>query len=146
MVLIIDNQKEVCEMIKKGIIWFLVLAFLNFIIVPDYVFAGGSFDIGPVGPSGDEAAIALGALLVVGLIIVGIVALAKHSRSPNKKPQEQKLDTEISPDTNLYNQLITPSDEISLLTQDQKLDTEMLPDTNLDNQLITPSGEIVLVR
>jgi hypothetical protein len=36
-------------MIKKEIIWFLVLAFLNFIIVPDYVFAGSSFNIGTIG-------------------------------------------------------------------------------------------------
>jgi Ca2+/Na+ antiporter len=130
-------------MIKKGIIWFLVLAFLNFIIVPDYVFAGGSYYI---GPSKEDVAIGLGAAIVLVLIIVGIVALVKHSKSPNKKPQEQKQDTEISPDTNLDNQLITPSGEISLLTQDQKQDSEMLPDTNLDNQLITPSGEIVLVQ
>ena len=83
-------------MIKKGIMWFLVLAFLNFIIVPDYVFAGGSFDIGPIGPSGGEAAaVVIGSAVVLGLIIVGIVLLAKHSKSstPTEEPQEQKGDT-----------------------------------------------------
>ncbi len=134
-------------MIKKGIILFLVLAFLNFIIVPDYVFAGGSFDIGPIGPSGGEAAaMAVGAVIVLGLIIVGIVALAKHLKSPAEQPQDQKQDTEMLPKTNIDNQIITPSGEISLLPQEQKQDTEISSNTNLDNQLITPPGEIVLVR
>ena len=43
-------------MIRKGIIWFLVLAFLNFIIVPDFVYAEMSVS-GDFGPSGGESAI-----------------------------------------------------------------------------------------
>jgi len=130
-------------MIKKGLIWFLVLAFLNFIIVPDYVFAGSYSGI---GPSKESVAIGVGAAIVLGLIIVGIVALAKHSKSPTEKPQEQKQDTGISPDTKLDNRLISPSDQISLLPQDQKQDTSISLNTNLDNQLITPSGQIALLR
>jgi len=106
-------------MIKKGIMWFLVLAFLNFIIVPDYVFAGGSsggYNLGSmdIGPSGGEvAAIGIGALVVLGLIIFGIVKLAKHSKSPT--PTEQPKDpTKISPVTNLDEQLITPRGELIL--------------------------------
>jgi len=105
-------------MIKKWIIWFLVLTFLNFVIVPDYVFAGGgSFDIGPIGPSGGEAAAVAVVVVVFGLIIVGIALLAKHSKSstPTKEPQEQKEGTGISPITNLDEQLITPSGQIALL-------------------------------
>lgn len=107
-------------MIKKGIMWFLVLAFLNFIIVPDYVFAVDSFDfnIGSIGPSGGEAApYVIGGVIVLGLIIVGIVLLAKHSKSstPTEQPQEQKEDTGISPVSNLDEQLITPSGQIALL-------------------------------
>ena len=101
-------------MIKKGIIWFLVLAFLNFVIVPDFVYADMfSGDIGPSG--GESAAYVIGGVIVLGLIIVGIVALAKHSKSPTEKPQEQKEDTGISPVTNLDEQLITPSGQIALL-------------------------------
>jgi len=133
-------------MIRKWIIWFLVLAFLNFIIVPDYVFASGSFDIGPSGYDGEGMAMAVGAVIVLGLIIAGIVALAKHLKSPTEQPQDQEHDNEMLPNTNLDNQIITPSGEVPLLPQEQKQDTEISPNTNLDNQLITPSGEIVLVQ
>ena len=104
-------------MIKKWIIWFLVLTFLNFVIVPDYVFAGGgSFDIGPIGPSGGEAAaVVIGSAVVLGLIIVGIVLLAKHSKSPTPTEQPKDPNTKISPVTNLDEQLITPTGQIALL-------------------------------
>jgi hypothetical protein len=134
-------------MIKKGIIWFLVLAFLNFIIVPDSVFAGDSFHIDPFGSSGGEGAgIALAALLVVGLIIAGIVALTKHSKSPADKPKEEKKDIETSPETDIDNPPANPTGQISLIPEEQKQNDEILLNTNFDNQLITPSGEIVLVR
>jgi hypothetical protein len=131
-------------MIKKGIIWFLVLVFLNFIIAPDYVFAGNYFDIGSSG--GQAEAITVGAILILGLIIVGIVALTKHSKSPTDKPQEEKKDIETSPETDPDNPPANPPDQISIIPEEQRQDDEILLNTNFDNQLITQSGEIVLVR
>jgi hypothetical protein len=129
-------------MIKKGIICFLVLAFLNFVIVPDYVFAGGY-----IGFSDNQvAAMTFGAVLVIGLVIVGIASLVKHLKSPADKPKEEKQDTEISPKTDLDNPPANPPDQISLLSEEQKQNDEILLNTNFDNQLITQSGEIVLVR
>jgi hypothetical protein len=102
-------------MIKKWIILFLVLTFLNFIIAPDYVFAGSSF-VGPIDPiSGGEAtAVVIGSAVVLGLIIVGIVLLAKHSKSPTPTEQPKDPNTKISPVTNLDEQLITPTGELIL--------------------------------
>jgi hypothetical protein len=134
-------------MIKKGIIWFLILAFLNFIIVPDYVFAGEPsmphIDVSP-SPSLSPAAVIGGVVLLV-LVITGIVYLVKkHPSKPTEQPKDPNA--KISSVTNLDEQLITPPGQISLLHQEQKQDTEISLNTNFDNQLITPSGEIVLVR
>ena len=134
-------------MMRKWIIWFLVLAFLNFIIVPDSVLAGGSYNIGPLGSSGGEGAgIALAALLVVGLIVAVIVKLVKHSKSPEEFPGEQNKDTEISPAPHLDNQNITPSGDILPLPQEQNKDIEVSHDTYLDEQIFAPTGEVVIVQ
>ena len=101
-------------MIKKGIMWFLVLSFLNFTIVPDYVFAGeGSMPHIDVSSSPSPAAI-IGGVVILGLVIVGIVYLAKkHPSTPTEQPKDPN--TKISPVTNLDEQLITPTGQIALL-------------------------------
>ena len=72
-------------MIKKSVIWFLVLAFLNFELVFDYAFAsgfGGSGDYG--GPSGGEVvAVVIGAAVVIGLIVFGVSKLSKQTPRMN---------------------------------------------------------------
>ena len=130
-------------MIRKWIIWFLVLTFLNFIVIPECVFARSGY-MG--SPDGEGVALAIGAVVVVGLVIAGIVALAKHLKSPAEQPQDQKQDTEKLSETNLDNQHITPSDDISPLPQEQDKDIEVSPDTHLDEQIFTPTGEVVIVQ
>ncbi len=74
-------------MIKKTVMWFLVLAFLNFSFLPDFVIADGQFG----GPSSTEVGIAvIGGLIVVGLIVFGISRLAKKTDSQSEQPQDQK--------------------------------------------------------
>lgn len=101
-------------MIKKWIIWFLALTFLNFVIVPDFVFAGeGGMPHIDVSPGPSPAAI-IGGVIILGLVIVGIVYLTKkHPSTPTEQPKDPN--TKISPVTNLDEQLITPSGQIALL-------------------------------
>jgi len=132
---------------KKWIIWFLVLAFINFMVVPDYVVAGepgmpqidagSSFDLNP--------AAVIGVTVILALVITGIAYLIKkHKNKTAKQPKDP--DTNILPDTNLNNQGITPSGEITIIPQEQKQDTGISPIVNLDDQFTNPSGEIVLVQ
>ncbi len=94
-------------MVKKSVVWFLVLAFLSLMIAPDATYAGGSMTGG--------AGVAIAAAIVTGLI-AGFAYLATHSSTPTEQPQEQKQEAPQSlhfqqPDE----QLITPSGQIALL-------------------------------
>jgi hypothetical protein len=83
-------RKSVMEgsgMIKKSVMWFLVLTFLNFSLLPDFVIADGEFG----GPSSTQVGVAvIGGLIVVGLIVFGISRLAKKTDSQSEQPQDQK--------------------------------------------------------
>lgn len=77
-------------MVKKRVVWFLVLAFVNLVITPGFAFAEqGGF--GPIdvdtGPS--KSAVLIGGLIVVALG-VGIYLLTKRSPTPKEQPQGQK--------------------------------------------------------
>jgi hypothetical protein len=82
-------------MIKKSVMWFLVLAFLNFILVSDFVFADSGYaDVGHYGgPSGGEVVFAIiGGVIVIGLIVFGVSKLSKKTDSQSEQPQDQKED------------------------------------------------------
>ncbi len=106
-------------MVKKSIVWFLVLAFLNLIITPGFVSAAdGVFASGiDVGPSRSDVALVAGGAILLGLIIVGLVYLAKkHESTPAEQPQDEKQETPRTlhfqhPDE----QSMTPSGQIALL-------------------------------
>ncbi|MDH4231730.1 MAG: hypothetical protein OEW04_06840 [Nitrospirota bacterium] len=80
-------------MIKKSVIWFLVLAFLNFQLVSDFVFADSGFaNVGHMGgPSGGEvvAAVIVG-VIVIGLIVFGVSKSLKKTDAQSEQPQDQK--------------------------------------------------------
>ena len=74
-------------MTKKTVMWFLILALLNFSLLPDFVNADGQFG----GPSSTAVGAAvIGGLIVVGLIVFGISRLAKKTDSQSEQPQDQK--------------------------------------------------------
>jgi hypothetical protein len=102
-------------MVKKNVVWFLVLAFVNLVITPGFAFAQQGF--GPIdidtGPS--HSAVLIGGLIVVA-VCVGIYLLTKRSPTPNEQPQGQKQEAPQSlhfqqPDE----QLTTPPGQIALL-------------------------------
>jgi hypothetical protein len=85
------SKKEGSGMIRKSVTWFIVLAFLNFVLISDFAFADSAFaDFSP-GPSGGEvAAVIIGGLLVVGLIVFGVSKLLKKTNAQSEQPQDQK--------------------------------------------------------
>jgi hypothetical protein len=74
-------------MIKKSVIWFLVLAFLSFGLVSDYAFASGDYG---TPSNGEAAAIVIGTVVVLALIVFGVSSLARKTNAPGEQPQEQK--------------------------------------------------------
>ncbi|MCL4476486.1 MAG: hypothetical protein M1508_09715 [Nitrospirae bacterium] len=105
-------------MVKKSVVWLLVVAFLSFLIVSDYAYAAEG-RLGPVGPidgGGVGTAAVIGGVIALALIIVGIVVLAKGSGSPEQQPEEKKQETPQSLHFQQSDeQLITPSGQIALL-------------------------------
>ncbi len=110
-------------MIKKSIIWFLVLVFLNFVIMPDFVSAGGMM----VGDKGKADTIIIGTGLVLTAIIIAAV-LIKHSDKKKELLKDQAHDNKISSGIHL----------------DYQSSTQMSYEPKYDDQLITPSGLLVL--
>jgi hypothetical protein len=102
-------------MIKKSIIFFLVLACLNFVIAPECSFASSKYFEGHIDPVPDKSvAIAVAVGLVV--IVVGVVLLVKHARKQpvQRQDQQQKPTDTISSEIN-DEQFTRPSDQIALL-------------------------------
>jgi len=95
-------------MIKKGIIWFLVLALLNISIAP--VSAFGYFEGGFGSGANDQGGIVIAGLIIVGVIVLTIASIARFKYS------EQKEDTKISYEINLDDQRVTPSGDIVLVS------------------------------
>ncbi len=103
-------------MVRKSIVCFLVLAFLNLIITPGFVTAAAFPQI-EVGPSRSDMAVAAGVAVAAVLIIVGLVYLVKkHQSAPAEQPQDEKQE---APQTLHFQypdeQLITPSGQIALI-------------------------------
>ncbi len=105
-------------MLKKSCVWFLLLAFLNLMITPGFVSAaGGGFPTIDVGPSRSDMALAVGGVVLLGLLIVGVVYLAKkHQSTPAEHPQDEKQEIPQAlhfqqPDE----QPVTPSGQIALI-------------------------------
>ena len=98
-------------MIKKSIICFLVLAFLNFVIMSDVALADGV-----MMSSGAKTSIAIGAAVIVGLVIVGAVLLDKHVSKEKEQPQDQMQGpTNPTSFKNYEEHISTPSGQIALL-------------------------------
>ena len=100
-------------MIKKSIIYCLVLAFLTFLIAPECSFAEMFVvDIDPAPDSGAVIAVVVG--LVV--IVVGVVLLVKHA----SKQHEQRQDEQQKPTDPISSEIkdepfTSPSGQIALL-------------------------------
>lgn len=116
-------------MVRKGIIWFLVLAFLSVSIAPD--FALGYFEGGFGSASNDQGGIVIAGLIIVGAIVLTIASIvrSKHKKEQPELPEEQNQNTKMSYEMHPYNQPFTQNSG----------------ESNYDNQRVTPSGDIVLV-
>jgi hypothetical protein len=101
---------------RKTTVWFLILAFVNLAINPEFVIAGpstiGTLDLDGAGPSHKSVALAVAGVIVLGSIItLGLVYLAKkHRSSPTEQSQDQKQEAPQSlhfqqPDEQLTAQL-----------------------------------------
>jgi len=102
-------------MVRKRIIWLLVLAFLNISIAPDSAF--GYFEGGFSSGANDQGGIVIAGLIIVGVIVLTIASIArsKHNKYPIELPEEQKEDIKISYEINLDDQPVTPSGDIVLV-------------------------------
>lgn len=124
-----EQQSKEDAMIKKVIILFLVTAFLNFMITPEFAFAQGSFpqDINAVP---DKSTLLIGGLIVVGVIVLTVLLISHAKRSKDEQPKDQAHDTKMSSELNLDNQPLTQKSY----------------ETNYDDQLVTQSGQLVLLK
>jgi len=110
-------------MVKKWIIWFLALAFLNLSIAPDFAF--GFYD---QSAGAEGTGIVVAGIILVSIIILAVGSIVKHKKEPPEQPKDQEHDTKMSSELKLDNQHLA----------------QILCETNYDNQR-APSGEIVLV-
>jgi Ca2+/H+ antiporter len=123
-----EQQSKEDTMIKKVIILFLVTAFLNFMITPEFAFAQGSFPQIDAVP--DKSTMLIGGLIVVGVIVLAVLLISHAKRSKDEQPKDQEHDTKMSSELNLDNQPLTQKSY----------------ETNYDDQLITQSGQLVLLK
>jgi len=124
-----EQQSKEDTMIKKVIILFLVTAFLNFMITPEFTSAQSSFpqDINAVP---DKSTLLIGGLIVVGVIVLTVLLISHAKRSKDEQPKDQAHDTKMSSELNSDNQPLTQKSY----------------ETNYDDQLVTQSGQLVLLK
>lgn len=125
-----EQQSKEDAMIKKVIILFLVTAFLNFMITPEFAFAQGSFPQIDAGAVPDKSTLLIGGLIVVGVIVLTVLLISHAKRSQDEQPKDQAHDTKMSSELNLDNQPLTQKSY----------------ETNYDDQLVTQSGQLVLLK
>jgi hypothetical protein len=117
-------------MVRKGIIWFLVFAFLSVSIAPDFAF--GYFEGGFGSGANDQGGIVIAGLIIVGALVLTIASIvrSKHKKEPTELSEEQNQNTKMTYEIRPDNQ---PFTQISC-------------ETNYYNQRVTPSGDLVLAR